>query len=210
MDQLKIKREWSTLLSDSGISQSQQSDELYNELIIAYSEAQRHYHTLDHILEMLSLLNESGCVEPAARWATWYHDIVYLPGHKNNEEKSALKAVSSLKSIGINNDIAQLVQNIILATQSHISSSDSSHFLLTVLDADMAILGSNQNSYMKYCHAISMEFGHIPRLAYEHGRGRFIRSVASQERIYQTAWFYDRFEKLARENIQQELIKIDG
>lgn len=210
MDKLNLKHEWLKLLSDSGISQSHQSDELYNELMVAYSDANRHYHTLDHISEMLSLLNDSDCTEPVARWATWYHDIIYLPGHKDNEESSALKAASSLNSLGIDEGVVQLVQSIILATQSHLSSANSSNCLLAVLDADMAILGSSQDNYIEYCHAVSMEFGHIPKALYRQGRRKFLQSVDSQESIYQTAWFHDRFEQQARENIKQELTKLHG
>lgn len=208
MDKLNLKREWSKLLSDTDITESHQSDELYNELMAAYDEPHRHYHTAKHISEMLSLLNQSGCAEPAARWATWYHDIIYKPGHKDNEQKSALKAASALLLLGINESIVQRVQSIILATQSHLPSEGSSDCMLSVLDADMAILGSSQDSYIEYCLAVSMEFGHIPKALYQQGRSKFLQSVFSQERIYQTAWFYDRFEHQARENIKQELTKL--
>lgn len=68
------------------------SQRLWTEIGSAYSRSGRHYHTLDHLQNLLVEL--SGVRSSIGDWdvvlfSLFYHDIVYNPLKSNNEEKSA-------------------------------------------------------------------------------------------------------------------------
>ena len=67
------------------------------ELVRAYAEPHRHYHTLDHIADLLRLLEKHGGVSDAdaVKLAILFHDAVYDPARQDNEAASARLAVSS-------------------------------------------------------------------------------------------------------------------
>ena len=93
----------------------------FEEIINRYEESHRHYHTCQHIEEILHLIDQS--VEqknkPIHVFAAFFHDVVYVPGRSDNEIKSAELAENFLKELKVPNTIIESVNEIILATQSH-------------------------------------------------------------------------------------------
>lgn len=204
MESLDLQKQWNNLVVASGIEIGAARGH-FNDLCQAYGEPHRHYHTLDHINQMLHWLNQAGVVDTAALWAAWYHDYVYNPGKKDNEGKSAVRAGTVLSELGVGADVVVRVAQMIEATKSHKVNGivDSSIDLL--LDADMAILGVTEHSYDQYCQAVRKEFKSVPGFLYRRGRKAFLGSVLDQRRIYTSEWFYDRFEERARINLSVEL-----
>src|SRR5262245_18351172 len=65
---------------------------IFDHLVAAYSEPQRHYHTLRHLDEVLRTVGKlrDYCHDPAAvELAVWFHDAVYDPRGQDNEARSA-------------------------------------------------------------------------------------------------------------------------
>ena len=88
----------------TGLAKQYTSDDelvnkLWNEISTAYSKRNRHYHTLQHLENLLICLTD---VRPQIRnwkavlFALFYHDIVYYVLKKDNEEKSAALAAKRL------------------------------------------------------------------------------------------------------------------
>ena len=81
---------WRRCLINSAIDESVV---VHAQLVDSYSEPKRFYHTLFHIEHCLSLLdkinpelqNPRGGLE----LAIWFHDVVYQPGAKDIEQRSA-------------------------------------------------------------------------------------------------------------------------
>src|SRR4051794_22476684 len=68
---------------------------VFDRLVAAYSEPHRHYHNLEHIAEMLRVvdrLSKFAADPDAVRLAVWFHDAVYDPRAKDNEKLSAILA----------------------------------------------------------------------------------------------------------------------
>lgn len=204
MESLDLQKQWNNLVVASGIEIG--STRVYfNDLCQAYGEPHRHYHTLDHINQMLHWLNEAGVDDTAALWATWYHDYVYSPGKKDNESRSGVKAGEVLLELGVHSSVVDRVVIMIEATRDHKTMGLVDNNLHFVLDADMAILGVEEQRYEQYREAVRKEFKSVPCFLYKRGRNSFLESVLNQEKIFVSSWFQERFEVRARENIKMEL-----
>ena len=62
------------------------------ELLDRWQEPHRHYHTIDHLAAVLSIVDAQAdeADDPqAVRLAAWFHDAVYDPRRTDNEELSA-------------------------------------------------------------------------------------------------------------------------
>jgi len=206
MESFTLEQRWNRLVAASGAEISAAQSHFSN-LCQAYTEPQRHYHTLDHITQMLNWLDEAGVDDVAALWAAWYHDWVYNPGKKDNEARSGVQASAVLSEIGVEASIIGRVVRIIEATKDHKVDGAADQVLHFVLDADMAILGVPEQQYEQYCSAVRSEFKSVPNFLYKRGRKKFLQSVLKQEKIYSTDWFFERFEAQARINVELELSK---
>ena len=94
--------------------------------------------------------------------AAWYHDYVYNPGKKNNEARSGVKAGEVLTMLGIEPSISNRVVKMIEATKDHKVEGVIDSNLNLLLDADMAILGVEEQLYEEYWLAVRKEFKSVP------------------------------------------------
>ena len=97
---MNIER-WRALLRGLGIAPE---TDTFERLWSAYAEKHRAYHTMRHIDECLSLLDE--WKELARRpfeveCALWFHDAIYRPMSQSNEERSATCAAEFLGSAAV-------------------------------------------------------------------------------------------------------------
>lgn len=144
---------------------------LWREIYEKYSGKKRHYHNLDHLSNMLTQLG--ACRHLVADWdsvlfALFYHDLVYDPTLKDNEEKSAAEAEKKLRSLGVPAATMNHVNELILATKSHKVSPENDVKLFT--DADLSILGSTEDEYEQYHNNVRKEYSIYPDILYKPGR----------------------------------------
>jgi predicted metal-dependent HD superfamily phosphohydrolase len=74
-----------------------------DELLQAYSEPNRKYHTIEHIGSLLRQLEDHGHAvvdRDAVVLAMLFHDVVYDPLRHDNEERSAALAGARLAFLG--------------------------------------------------------------------------------------------------------------
>ncbi|MEJ8839081.1 HD domain-containing protein [Ramlibacter sp. AN1133] len=184
---------------------------LYNQLVAAYSEPHRHYHTLQHLRACLAHLDAAASLaqHPAeVELALWFHDAVYDPRCADNEERSAEWAWRSILAAGCGEDVAQRVQGLVLATKGHTAGDDPDARLL--LDIDLAILGAAPARFDEYEGQIRAEYAHLGEPQFRTGRARVLSSFLARPRIYLTSAFHDALEHRARENIGRSLEALQG
>lgn len=208
-----LKSHWHKLLEEYQIDQ-QFSDLFFQEIISAYSQSHRHYHTLNHLIHIFQELDscevdssKTGIpklISNEVLWAVWYHDFVYKPGASANESKSALKAKESMSKLGIQQTSIDKVIKLIMATKTHQCESIDSGTQI-FLDADMAILGSDKICYLSYCEAVRKEHSNVPDFIFNRGRKKFLSSVLKQESIFVNSFFFDKYELAAVKNIELEI-----
>jgi predicted metal-dependent HD superfamily phosphohydrolase len=178
--------------------------ELFDDLVARYGEPHRHYHSLEHIAEVLKLLGKlaRGLDGPAIWWAAWYHDAVYDPKRSDNERASADYAETCLKSIGLS-ELTATVTELILAT-AH-ASPPATIEANVLVDADLAILGSSERRYDRYAAAIRQEYAHVHEDAYKQGRIAVLERFLARPAIYRTALLQETGEAAARANMRREI-----
>src|SRR5688500_11535121 len=96
-------------------------EELWHELEVSYTSADRHYHNLDHIKFMLNLAEELHQLisqQDLLIFAIFYHDVIYNATRSDNEEKSASLAIKRLKQLGLPSEATTQVCDMILTTKS--------------------------------------------------------------------------------------------
>lgn len=187
------------------------TNELWMEIEKNYSSEKRHYHTLQHLDNLLAQLTD--VKEKIQNWNTilftlYYHDIVYNSLKSDNEEKSAELAEKRMKQIAVSIDTIELCKNQILATKSHIKSNDSDTNYFT--DADLSVLGQNWETYSLYYKNVREEYSIYPDFVYNPGRKKVLNHFLSMERIFKTEYFYSKYELQAKQNIQMEIELLNG
>ena len=180
---------------------------LMNQLVGAYSERHRHYHTLQHLRECLAQFDAAATLarRPAeVELALWFHDAVYDPQRQDNEERSADWARASVLAAGCAAKMAERVAGLVLATKSHQAPAGGADAAL-LLDIDLAILGAAPGRFDEYERQIRAEYAHVPDDEFRTGRARVLRSFLERERIYLTDAFHDALEARARANLERSL-----
>jgi predicted metal-dependent HD superfamily phosphohydrolase len=174
-----------------------------------YQESHRAYHNLSHIFNLLQLSEQLDILtKNAFELAIWYHDMIYQPQFKDNEEQSAdlfLKHYNAYFSTSplITTNEKEWIYSTILSTAGHqprIEHPDTKLFL----DADLSILASETDTYETYVKAIREEYNIYPDELYYQGRKQAISRFLEREKIYFTDVFAP-FEHQARQNILLEI-----
>lgn len=197
---------WQRLWGELGARDIDRS--LFNQLVAAYSEGQRHYHTLQHLRECLLHFDAAA---PLARWpaqvelALWFHDAVYDPQRTDNEERSAEWAARSVHAAGCGQEVAARICGLVLATKSHEAGSDADPDPRLLLDIDLAILGAAPARYAEYAQQIRAEYAHVPDDAFRARRRRVLAGFLARPRIYATDAYHDALEQRARANLCGEI-----
>ena len=111
------------------------------------------YHNFEHVLEVVSAANEFGSNLIARSkinthdkflliCAAYLHDIVYIPGRKDNEEKSCIKAEKKLTSLDFNEFDIQRIKILIMSTK--LGTEPATLLEQTLKDADLWNIGTTQ------------------------------------------------------------------
>ena len=180
---------------------------LWEEVTEFYSEKGRYYHNLKHLEQMWTELEATPLQNrDAVIFALAYHDIIYKPHRSDNEEASAELAERRLRLLNVPPDIIAKCRNLILSTKKHEVSDDSDTNTFT--DADLSILGSHRENYIRYSQAIRQEYKMVPDLIYKPGRKKVLRHFLAMNRIFKTEYFHSKYEQQARANIEWEISQL--
>lgn len=182
---------------------------MWDEIALAYSHKNRHYHNLCHLENMYSeLLSVQHAISDwdTVLFALFYHDAVYSTTKKDNEDKSSKMAISRLREIGYDTVKTSFCHELIMATKHHTFSANNDINLFT--DADLSILGKPWAEYETYCVNVRKEYSIYPDMLYNLGRKKALQHFLEMEHIFKTPHFKDRFEEQARKNITQEIARL--
>ena len=213
-----LKSSWERLINTFQVEQ-QASQELFLDLVTAYSSSGRYYHTLEHIQQVLETIENIRTTNPTPRWqaanfpaialAAWFHDAIYDPQANDNEEKSAEYCVIALNKLGIPISVIEHVKQLILNTKRHQALAEDIDSQI-LLDSDLAILGATEWQYKAYARSIRQEYSWIAEEAYRAGRKQFLQKFLQRERLYFTDRLFSDLEIRARQNMQAEVTALSS
>ncbi|WP_205528766.1 hypothetical protein [Desertimonas flava] len=192
--------------------------EVFDDVVGRHRQAHRRYHGLRHVVWVVRHVHElaaratgSGIVDVTrAVAAAFFHDAVYVPTASDNEERSALLATRQLAALGWAAGEVAAVADDIRATAGHITPDDADAppadlTRAVLLDADLAVLGSDAAAYQAYATGVRAEYAHVDDAAWRVGRGAVVRTLLERQRLYLTDAGAERWDQLARANLTAEL-----
>jgi predicted metal-dependent HD superfamily phosphohydrolase len=180
--------------------------ELGQQLITRYNEPHRHYHTTQHLLQVLTMIDQLADDHDLflVQLAAWYHDAVYaIPaGQVSNEEASARLVLRELSWVGLEQEDLNQVARLVRLTETHLPGPRDPEGEL-LCDADLAILASDPADYADYVAAVRAEYAQLPEEEFLAGRLAVLTELADRE-IFRTAKGR-RLTDAARTNLTTEL-----
>jgi predicted metal-dependent HD superfamily phosphohydrolase len=195
---------WQAIAAKLSVDRAR-SQVIGNDLLAQYSGSDRHYHGVGHIVSMLEGFDaiKATFEQPlAAELAIFFHDVIYDPSRRDNEEQSARKMQDLLGGL-VDQTLLESAARSVQATKQH--ALTSSHDTNLLLDLDMAILGQPWPVYERYAKGVMQEY--LPlygEVAYRHGR----RTLFLEPTIaHGTVFLTDAFKPLnpqAIQNMQRE------
>jgi predicted metal-dependent HD superfamily phosphohydrolase len=138
-------------------------DRITQQLLEAYNQNQRKYHTTQHLTECIAKFNDHQGLakEPAeVEMALWFHDAIYDLQAADNEEKSAQWAVNELTNAAANREAIARIESLILATKHTALPMGQDQILL--VDIDLSILGATSMRFAEYENQVRQEYSFVP------------------------------------------------
>ena len=179
------------------------------------------YHNISHAVE----IGHIEFIESGSNWSfddmlfhylfSFYHDVVYIQGHKDNEEKSADRFVSdsyTLFSPQTRADYQPVIRDVEKAIRLSANHFQESAFsvndrIARALDADLAGLAGAPSLFNLNSMKLRAEHAKLSDEAWREGRKNWLASV-SGKRIFRTD--VNGREARAQENIKNDLALMES
>jgi predicted metal-dependent HD superfamily phosphohydrolase len=188
----------------TGIGAAGEGDALFAQLMTAYAEPQRHYHTQQHLGECLSAFDDVRALAEhpdEVELALWFHDAIYdVKGHEN-EQCSADWARDALRAAGVLGESAQHVHDLVMTTRH--TAVPSGHDEQLLVDIDLSILGAERTRFDEYEQQIRKEYAYVPGFLFRRKRREILKGFLDRPAIYSTRHFHDALEARARDNLRR-------
>lgn len=182
---------------------------LMGEVLAAYAEPARRYHTAEHLSDCLTLLREHRELSefPAeVELACWFHDAIYEVKAVDNEARSAHWAVEALSRAGAPPEKTARVRQSILATRH--SEAPVSRDAALLADLDMGILAAPRARFDRYEAQIREEFAWVPEALFRTRRAALLQGWLSRPHLYHTPRLRALWEQTARDHLAYSLEKL--
>jgi pantetheine-phosphate adenylyltransferase len=146
------------------------------EILQRWQEPHRAYHTRNHLEDLLQQIRAISKNHITDKYREMllltavFHDIVYDPRRKDNEERSAKLLLENAPET----PEIQYIVSIIHDTKTHKPKSPLSHIFC---DLDMSIVKKPLPDLVQWESGIRYEYKHVPKFLYIIGRVRFLRQM---------------------------------
>ena len=181
------------------------AESLWNDVRARYGETARRYHTLEHLRHCLGQADLAAERMPDAdtvRLAIWFHDVVYEPAAADNEARSAAYARAVLAP-HLPATRVDAVERLVLATRyGEVPRQDDEAW---VIDIDYSSFALPWDAFLRDSQAVRAERPDLSDGDFATQQSRFLESLLARPCLYHTAFFRERCEAAARENIRRYL-----
>lgn len=179
---------------------------LAESVLEAWQTKGRHYHTHQHLIEMLEGLEAN---KHRAQYldeiimAIFFHDAVYNPKAHDNEARSAAWATEALSNGRWPDEAIGRITQMILKTIGHTQPETNDEALF--LDLDLMILGTTPQRFSEYERQIRSEYRWVPGFIYRKERGKILKMFEAAQPLFHTEEIQKTHEKSAHRNLSKTL-----
>ena len=171
-----------------------------------YTESHRYYHTFQHIEHCL--LQLSDCAQyikypQEVELAIWFHDVIYVPGAKDNEQKSADLFGQLFVTILAPENLNRIKSLILSTTHNTELTTNDEKFMV---DIDLSSFAASNKQYQKNNLNLRKEQLNLSDYDFNKKQLSLLNLIIKRERIFKTRFFYENLEQAARVNIKQHKI----
>jgi predicted metal-dependent HD superfamily phosphohydrolase len=177
------------------------------DLMERYAEPHRAYHNTFHVMSVVRDSSELADVfaftteeRAILALAACAHDVIY--DSKPGEDERASAAWARERLTGLEEAHIARVESLVLATITHSSDDPLAHVLL---DADLAILGSEAEHYDRYSQAVRQEYAQYDDSQWRAGRAKVLKTLLDREELFVTEPARQLWDAAARINLAREL-----
>lgn len=231
-DDIELGAAWDAIAANTP-----RSREVFDDLIGRHRQPHRRYHGVRHVVWVLRHVRALETAIPACTAgiqsydagavsaAAFFHDAVYDPTRGDNEERSAVLADQQLASIDWDQRRRGVVTALVRATATHGrdeepsppagsdagtdgARSPSDLERQVMLDADLAVLGSDPNAYAAYANGVRVEYRHLNDADWTTGRAAVLRHLLDRDQLYGCEPACEWWEARARANLTAELASL--
>ena len=191
--------------------------ELWPSILEAYGTPGRAYHDTRHLYAVLERFAEvSGDVgweHPREVYlALLFHDAIYDPSARDNEERSAALSARWLGALGLEpplepGRVEQLIR--LTARHGHLGIGDVTADEGLFLDCDLSIIGADPDVYDRHEADVAKEYAAIPEPLFRAGRRAFLEQLLQRERRFLSPYFHARLDRAARGNLERALKSLE-
>lgn len=182
---------------------------LLQDLIAAYREPHRKYHTTRHLSECLALFEKNidlAMLPGEVELALWFHDAVYNVRASDNEAKSAEWAAEALTKAGVKPDHIHNIRGHIMATRHSTLPQGEDQMLL--VDIDLSILGAPRPRFVEYEAQVRAEYGWVPEFLFRSKRRDILTELIARNPIFNTPRLREQLENQAQENLAYSIAQL--
>lgn len=187
-----------------------------------YNAPNRTYHNFNHLNQMYKthekLQQENAIIKDLPELNPeltnlkielfiWWHDVIYDPRAKNNEELSATLFSSFTERLNQGTIIVNEIYQSILDSRHLCDVVNGASWSLYCLDLDLSALIDGQE-FTDNGLKIRQEFSHLMDWEFYTGRRKFFEALLNRSFVFHNPYdlsFYDQGEPLARINIKNEI-----
>jgi predicted metal-dependent HD superfamily phosphohydrolase len=203
-----LNASWLRLAHQVGGGTEAVAEQWYVKLSAAYIAPDRRYHTLEHVRQVVSIcrnLTSKSDERLALELTAWFHDYIYDPKRRDNEERSAEAATAAIDQLGGSGRLGAQVAEMIALTKTH--ESNASPLGDMFLDADLTILAAPPEQYEAYAAGIREEYAWVTDREFRSGRSAVLEGLLKRPKMFHTA-MCSALEENARTNLKNELEKL--
>ena len=150
----------------------------FKKVLRQHSEIHRFYHNTSHLMSLLEKaksLSFSDKEKSLIYSAIFFHDLVYNPLGKDNEELSAKAWEDFAKETKVSEEDMREVKEMILSTKKHLKTD--SELMNKFLDLDLSILAEEEARFLEYENNIRLEYKMVPEEIYSIERTKVMNKL---------------------------------
>ena len=182
--------------------------EIFFDIFQRYCESHRYYHDYGHVIQLLGEFKgvRHLCQNPNAVEVDLYcHDVIYVPGARDNEERSAEFTCGMLRHARVAEPFIREASRLVLLSKKHTAAKNDTDGCISI-DLDLSILGQPPAVYDVYEERVRKEWVLTKAVSEEefiHGRAAFLTRFLRRESVYLTSYFREKYEDAAQKNLKR-------